>query len=96
MDYLKKTFSCVSRFTLNKMEEVEKVRKKKRELESEIVRLEDEVDRKEHSSKTRFEIVERLSSRIENVEEEIRKRRLELSKLEVCLIFFLFRVMISK
>ena len=78
------------------MEEVEKVRKKKRELESEIVRLEDEVDRKEHSSKTRFEIVERLSSRIENVEEEIRKRRLELSKLEVCLIFFLFRVMINK
>ena len=62
---------------------MEKVRKKKDELESEIVRLRDEVNRKEHSSKTRAEIVERLKSRNENVQNEIRKRRSELERVEV-------------
>ena len=66
---------------------MEKVRKKKDELESEIVRLRDEVNRKEHSSKTRSEIVERLKSRNENVQNEIQKRRAELERIEVGYFF---------
>ena len=66
---------------------MEKVRKKKDELESEIVRLRDEVNRKEHSSKTRSEIVERLKSRNENVQNEIQKRYAELERIEVGIFF---------